>query len=249
MIYKKGNTYQGHFQNGKREGKIKIGLNINNDNIKDFYGNYENDILKNGKIYYKNGDEFDGKCDENGIRKGLGRIKYKKNGKIYHGNWENDKKNGEGFLCLNINDFQIYNININEIKKNFKNIFKIDFNNNFSYGNFKNDYKDGTLIVYMKKSKIHELFNNTIWVINYNNGIKNDMCIIYLNNEEFLEIYWEKGKIAPKKEGIFYLYGKIQYTKKNNNLEEWANFIIEKRERYKIEGNIKKNTFKKTNER
>ena len=101
----------------------------------------------------------------------------------------------------------------------------------------------------MKKSKIHELFNNTIWVINYNNGIKNDMCIIYLNNEEFLEIYWEKGKIAPKKEGIFYLYGKIQYTKKNNNLEEWANFIIEKRERYKIEGNIKKNTFKKTNER
>lgn len=43
--------------------------------------------LPDGKYY--------GVCLDNKIRNGLGKMEYK-NGDIYEGHWENDKKHGEG---------------------------------------------------------------------------------------------------------------------------------------------------------
>ena len=66
-----------------------------------FIGNWVNDMLKNGKMKYKNGEEYNGQFN-NGKKEGK-EIMINLNGDIYKGNFINDLKEGKGKMKMMMN--------------------------------------------------------------------------------------------------------------------------------------------------
>ena len=159
-------------------------------------GNYENDILLNGKIVYPNSEIYQGECNEDGIQIGKGMMKYN-NGEIFIGNWKNNKKNGKGLLCFEINDMDLFNKNFDIIKNNIVKIFELDFGNNFYYGDFVNDIMDGKGILFMKKNENN--MKDLIYEGDFKNNKKHGKGVIYFNKNLFSEIYMENDIIISQK--------------------------------------------------
>ena len=242
IYYNNNKILEINFKNGKREGKGIITINnkekyemkYKNDKI-EYYGmiNYEDGRILNGifdndcnpingNINYKNGDNYIGELNENGLKNGIGIMKYN-NDIIYDGNWENDLKNGNGLLCLNNEDY----VKIKDIEisiNNIKDIFNLKLNNSFYKGEFINNKKNGKGILFMNKGNY--LNHNTIYFGNFLNDNKIGYGCIYFNNENYFECYWNNNnKIDNSKQGIFHINKLIQY-KNYYNINEWIKFII-----------------------
>lgn len=116
MIYPNGDTYLGYWKDDKHEGTgsytyfngDKYVGNFNN-NLKNgngtfyyyksksrFQGVWENDIQKNGTLFFNNGDYFKGDIDIPGEELNGYGIYTWRNGDYYEGSFKFGKKNGEG---------------------------------------------------------------------------------------------------------------------------------------------------------
>ena len=127
-----------------------------------------NDIPIKGTIKYKNGDIYEGECDEKGCKKGKGLMKYKE-GIIYEGEWDNNIENGNGFLCYNESDYKTFKINEKLINYPSE-MRKLKFKDVYYYGGFKNNLKDGEGILYLKKN--NDIFYGNIYKGNFKDNKK-----------------------------------------------------------------------------
>ena len=184
-------NFKGNFKNDK---KNKFGI-TEFKNGKTLVGNYENDILLNGKIIYPNSEVYEGECNEDGIQIGKGKMIYN-NGEIFIGNWKNNKKNGKGLLCYEINDMDLFNKKFDIIKNNIVKIFELDFRNNFYYGDFVNDIMDGKGILLMKNNENN--MKDLIYEGDFKNNKKHGKGVIYFNKNLFSEIYMENDRFYHK---------------------------------------------------
>ena len=102
------------------------------------------------------------------------------NGLICNGEWINNKREGDGFLCCNEEDNEIINNNDRLFEeKKIKDIFNLKIKDYIFKGNFSNNEINGDRILYNKYSE-NILNNNTIFIGEYeNNNIKGE-GIIYL---------------------------------------------------------------------
>ena len=117
--------YKGEINDkGEKDGFGEMLIINKNDEKWVFYGKWEHDEIKEGKIYFSNGDEYIGQI-KNYLRDGKGI--FKSDFETYDGEWKNDQIDGEGSL-----------INKNNIK------YEGHFTNNKYYGKGKLTYPDGT---------------------------------------------------------------------------------------------------------
>lgn len=145
--------YHGEFnKSDKKNGKGKL-IEIKEGQKYIYHGIWEEDNLKEGKIYYENGDIYEGEI-KNYKRDGEG--KFTSNSEIYEGHWKNDKKNGKGTLIFK-NDGTKYE---GEFKDNlFSGKGELISNNGTSYeGEFLNNHMHGK--GYLKGSNGHTYEGN-----------------------------------------------------------------------------------------
>ena len=251
MKYKKGNIYSSNFKKdskkriGRMEYKNKKKIYFENENLID--GIFINDkLLKSGilniknketfqsdfdennesievKIIYKNGDIYYGKCDINGLKKGIGIMKYK-SGIIYDGEWDNDLKNGKGILCLNENDYKLFKSKINFIfSNNIQQIFHLNLKQDVYYGSFLNDKKEGNGIFFQKSVKYKN--NENLYIGKFHEDKMNYEGNTYFQNEKYSEIiinskkFFYDEKLHFKEERIFEQKHNINNKIVNSNLK------------------------------
>ena len=126
--YKDGSKYEGEFKNDKKNGKGK--LIMSNGEI--YEGEFKDDLydgegvykwtlesreykgqFKNGNMsgkginIYKDGSVYEGHY-KNGLKNGTGKYTWP-NGKVFYGNWLNNKLHGNGYYIL---DNEKYNITL-----------------------------------------------------------------------------------------------------------------------------------------
>lgn len=180
--------YNGEYNEKLRlkNGRGKLVL-IKNEKKYFYNGIWRNDNLTKGKIYYSNGDIYEGEIN-NYLRNGKG--KFISDSETYEGNWEDDQKNGEGTLIYK--DGSKY-------KGNFKNNQfngqgKIESNDGFYYsGEFLNNQMDGK--GFLKGSNGH-IYNG-----DFKNGLFHGEGEFKWINQSKVEIY--KGSYSfGKKDGI-----------------------------------------------
>jgi len=130
--------YHGEYNEKMRvkNGKGKLVL-IKNEKKLFYNGIWQNDNLTKGKIYYENGDIFEGDI-KNYLRNGKG--KFISDSETYEGDWEEDQKNGEGTLIFKDGSKYVGQFRNNQ----FNGKGKIESNDGFYYcGDFLNNQMDG----------------------------------------------------------------------------------------------------------
>ncbi len=187
-----------------------------------------------GIYYYKNGDIYEGKLDENNKKIGKGIMRYN-NGEIYDGEWNNNKKEGEGILCLNNEDYNIIKDIIID-NNNLDKLFNLNLKGSFYKGIFKNDLKDGNGILYMN-NKNNFLNNNIIFKGIFKNNHKLNGNL-YFKNKSYLNCYWkDENNIEETITGIFTINNSIEFKNKLNT-NEWINLIKKEQLNYYGNSNI-----------
>jgi hypothetical protein len=179
QIYYHGEYNKSDKKNGKGQlVYIKDGQKII------YHGIWEEDDIKEGKIYYENDDIYEGEI-KNYNRDGEG--KFTSNLEIYEGHWKNDKKNGKGTLIFK-NDGTKYEGEFKDNQFSGKGILVSD--NGFSYeGDFLNNQMHGK--GYLIGS------NNHTYEGNFQNGFFHGKGKFKWNdklNEQFYEGSYSFGK-------------------------------------------------------
>ena len=176
--------YHGEYNNSKKKnGKGKLVLKKDGQNFI-YHGIWEEDNLKEGKIYYENDDIYEGEIKDY-VRDGEGKFTSKS--EIYEGHWKNDQKNGKGTLIFK-NDGTKYE---GEFKDNqFSGKGELVSDNGFLYeGEFLNNHMHGK--GYLKGS------NNHTYEGNFQNGLFHGKGKFKWNdesNEQFYEGDYSYGK-------------------------------------------------------
>lgn len=176
--------YHGEYnKSDKKNGKGKL-VYIKDNQTLFYHGIWEEDNIKEGKIYYENDDIYEGEI-KNYYRDGEG--KFTSNTEIYEGHWKNDKKNGKGTLIFK-NDGTKYE---GEFKDNlFSGKGELVSDNGFSYeGEFLNNHMHGK--GYLKGSNGHTYEGN------FQNGLFHGKGKFKWNdksNEQFYEGAYSFGK-------------------------------------------------------
>ena len=185
-----------------------------NDKIWVYFGNWENDEIKHGQIFYSNGDEYSGDI-KNFLRDGKGV--FKSDLETYDGEWKEDRKEGAGEVKYKNNTK--YKGEFKDDKYYDGNIYYPDgtyysgkFDNNlfdgegFLEGCNKHSYNGG-----FKKGKFHG-YGEFKWIEGgfykeeyhgeYCNGKKEGQGkFIFNNKDNSFEGSWKSG--LPNGEGVF----------------------------------------------
>ena len=178
LTFNNGEKYEGYFKNNLIEGE---GIYYFNDK-KTFIGTFINNFPIKGKMIYENG-EYDGEFNENFIKNGKGKMIYNNN-VIYDGDWVNDKKCGKGLLCQ-IQDYDLIKSKIQIIEEFPKTILDLNLKDNFYYGEFCDDQKDGKGILFNKMfCDDNNNINNLIYVSTFKNGKIKDIPNIYSREQQ-----------------------------------------------------------------
>lgn len=206
--------YRGEFnEKGQKEGIGKMIIKNKNNEKMFYYGIWEEDKLNLGKIYYINGDEYDGQIknylrDGKGTfisdnenydgqwlkdeKDGYGILKYK-NGIEYKGYFKKDKFNGKGEMSFP-NGIYYSGGFFNDL---FHGMGCLKGNNNHIYnGNFKNGFYHGLGEFKWIDDTSVEIYNG-----NYSNGKKDGKGELKLKNDDKFVGNWESGK--PHGEGCY----------------------------------------------
>lgn len=101
--YHSGSSYKGHFKDSQREGRgthtfsKKSQLKEDESKKRKLYtGSFHGDAIHGmGELVYECGDVYRGMFS-NGLRNGVGSMKYAHTDSEYHGVWQNDEKHGRG---------------------------------------------------------------------------------------------------------------------------------------------------------
>ena len=223
--FQNGNIYKGTWNDlFEMDGYGHYYLKDDNVFVEGFWKNGE---LKNGRIFYPNGEIYEGEIKES-LYNGKGRIIYNDNS-IFEGNFIKGEKDKEGKIIYD--DKSYYEGDIYNDIPNGKGIFK--WNNNIIYnGEFKNGMFDGNGLLknnnngsfyngnfknnlYNGKGIFHWGKSNNEYNGEYKNGKKNGKGI-YKKNNIIYEGYFNEGKPHGN--------GKIEDGK--NTLKcEWRNGI------------------------
>ena len=207
--------YKGEINDkGEKDGFGEMLIINKNDEKCVFYGKWEHDEIKEGKIYFSNGDEYVGQI-KNYLRDGKGNFKSEL--KTYNGEWKNDQINGQGILIYknNIKYEGYFKDNKYYGKGNLSfpdgTHYSGDFVNNlfdgqgFLEGSNKHIYNGGFLkgnfhgygeFKWIEEGFIKETFNGY-----YLNGKKNGKGKLVFKNGNIYEGHWESGE--PHGEGIY----------------------------------------------
>lgn len=135
--YQKGETYDGMYVNGKREGEGEM---IYGETGKKYKGEWKNDKKDGiGKMTYGEEAEYTGHFSE-GKRSGEGVYKYLKTKDLYSGSWKNGKKHGKGTFIFYDTKMKIVGDWLNGQIVRGKWIFA---NGTYFEGKFENNYPKG----------------------------------------------------------------------------------------------------------
>lgn len=105
MQYPNGDTYDGMFNNGVREGTgVYLYGETGHKYEGEWFGNLKHGI---GKMTFANVGEYYGRF-ENGKRHGEGVYKYTKTRDLYSGSWQNGLKHGRGTFIFNDTKMKVY---------------------------------------------------------------------------------------------------------------------------------------------
>ncbi len=135
--FQNGNIYQGNWNKKfKMDGPGKYYLK--NDKVL-VEGNWEDGELKNGKIFYPNGDIYEGEMKDS-LYHGKGKFKSFNDNNIYEGDFVNGEKTGSGKIIFN--DETVFEGNFN--KGEIKGKGKMTWKNGYEYiGEFNGFILDG----------------------------------------------------------------------------------------------------------
>ena len=202
---------------------IKIKLFPNNDFFIG-YIDYTNDEIKNGILYYNNGDYYEGEF-QNGKKEGFGIIIYK-NGTRYEGIFKNNKHNGYGKLIQL--DGEVFIGDWKDGKINGKGV-RYHSNGDRYIGSYINNIRNG---------EGHYIFSNgDAYEGNWNNGKANGKGKFTFKNGNIYEgdfkdnIICGKGKFTMNNGDVYIgvfkngmINGKGSY--KNSKGEKYVGFFL-----------------------
>ena len=235
VLYAGNNYYVGYWENNKPNGFF---YRYNNDKIINFQGfflgDFSMDPNKKGKIFFKNGERYEGYFVNNKMH-GLGTY-YFPTGNSFTGTFSNDKFDGTGkYFYENGLITEIITYKNNEIVSKSKKI-REDYRdpNSYEFFNYiKEAYpgviehilevpplRDSVLELYWIK---HDFSNGDIYIgqINSEKQLHGRCCLIYSNSEiKYFVGYIKNGEISG--EGAYYndkwkrIYeGKFEHNQKS----------------------------------
>lgn len=139
--YHSGSSYKGHFKDGRKDGqgtyifsKQSQEKEEASEKRKHYAGQFHRDAIHGeGTLAYECGDVYTGMFS-NGLRNGIGSMKYAQSASEYHGSWYNDQKNGKG-LCISRQKGNEYVFDGNFQHDQFSGEATITFGQDLKYSN------------------------------------------------------------------------------------------------------------------
>ena len=206
MKYVSGKEYKGLFYKGnKTKGKLIIESGVFVE------GEWKNDVLSFGKIFYDPNSIYEGEISNNKAN-GFG-ILWKQGKTLYSGYWKNNK-----FLFSPEYDKKIENFN------NFNGIGIVDFKDNKKYrGMIKNGVPNGEGIIYDNKDQIifkgiirqNEMIQGIFYKQNYiyvgsfiDENLHNKGLLIKIKNNQIKKYYKGKWNHGVFKKGEIIVHNK-----------------------------------------
>ena len=241
LIYDEEDYYEGMFKEGNRHGKGKLYHKYKDNIIRIEYDGdyYNNERNGNGKYIYEDGQFYIGEFKNNKIN-GEGKLYYSNGNIKYEGSFKNNKADGRGKFYSESDNYYIYP-NIIKPQTEYSNalLYEGDFvqdrfegngtyyhpNGEISTGQFKNNFREGDIIIlYNNRSIRYEgKFKNNLpngfgkcrvesGAIFEGNFINGDLKKGKMFNSE-MELLYEGDllRMQPNGNGIFFFRDKFAY--------------------------------------